>query len=348
MKVGILTFHRAHNYGALLQCFAMQQVLKSMGHDVSVIDYRQPYIEKMYGIKLRRVLKIIFSLSEIKKYLRSKYKYKSFFRKFNLSKRCDAKHIPESYDAYVIGSDQLWSLDCTNGIDPVYTGFFHHKPFSRIVGYAISVNQKSLKIISNEKLKEILENFHTVSFREMFVVDEVLNRTGKKVCQTIDPTLLTDASLWQPLLNSGFMHKNYVLLYEVRKPLNDEHALRKKAERMAEKNNMEVLDLAQNDFSVSDFVTAFANAECVVTSSFHACAFALIFQKPLCAFLLHDGNDDRYRDLLAIVGASSFLCELNNEIVDFPMCDYKRIQHKLNIIRNESVDYLERALAKYA
>lgn len=50
MRVGILTFHRAHNYGAVLQCYALQKVLKNLGHEVQVIDYRQPYIEKHYAV----------------------------------------------------------------------------------------------------------------------------------------------------------------------------------------------------------------------------------------------------------------------------------------------------------
>ena len=50
MRVGILTFHRAHNYGAVLQCYALQKVLKNLGHEVQVIDYRQPYIENLYAV----------------------------------------------------------------------------------------------------------------------------------------------------------------------------------------------------------------------------------------------------------------------------------------------------------
>lgn len=46
MKIGILTFHRAINYGAVLQCYALSEVLKKMGHDVFVIDYRQPRVER--------------------------------------------------------------------------------------------------------------------------------------------------------------------------------------------------------------------------------------------------------------------------------------------------------------
>ena len=49
MKVGILTFHRAHNFGAMLQCYALQEYLTKKGLNVEVIDYRQPYIETLYS-----------------------------------------------------------------------------------------------------------------------------------------------------------------------------------------------------------------------------------------------------------------------------------------------------------
>lgn len=55
MKVGIITYHRAHNYGAVLQCYALQEVLKRMGHDTQIIDYRQPFIEKLYNLSKKEL-----------------------------------------------------------------------------------------------------------------------------------------------------------------------------------------------------------------------------------------------------------------------------------------------------
>lgn len=342
MRIGLLTFHRAHNYGALLQCFALQQVLKSMGHDVFVIDYRQPYIERKYKLKIKRVIKRLLFFPKLKEYLCSKYKYTSFFRNFNLTKKCDAKHIPE-FDIYVVGSDQLWSLDCTNGIDPVYTGNFYHKSGARLIGYSISVNQESLKKLSDETIKEIIERFWVISFREKSVAQELSRRIGRTFDQTIDPTLLADGSLWEPLIDGAAKKRKYILLYEVRKPSNNKDALLEKTKDLAQKKHVDVIDLSQNNYTVSDFVTAFYYAECVVTSSFHASVFAIIFQKPLCAFLLQDGNDGRYKDLLESVGAKSFIYRLEDSIVDYPIGDYLLIQSRLDQIRKDSVDYLKKA-----
>lgn len=344
MKIGILTFHRAHNYGALLQCYALQQVLLSMGHDVCVIDYRQPYIEKMYGLKMKRVLKRIFFPARLKKYLRSISKYTSFFKFFNLTSKCKATNIPENFDAYIIGSDQLWSLDCTNGIDSVYTGNFKHKKDALVIGYSISVNLHSLNNISDDVLKKNVSHFNSISFREKFALDYISSRVEGLFSQTLDPTLLAEASLWRPLLNHNFDNEKYVLLYEVRRLRGRETALLEKTECLARKKKMKIVNLSGMDCSVPDFVTAFSKAECVITSSFHASAFALIFRKPLCAFLLQDGNDNRYKDLLECIGAEKFLYNMDDSIEDIPVGDYKLIQNNLNQIKNRSLNFLREAL----
>ena len=75
MRIGILTFHRAHNYGAVLQCYALQETLKRMGHDVQVIDYRQPWIEDFYNLFCRNMIRRnSSSVPELFSYLKSSMK----------------------------------------------------------------------------------------------------------------------------------------------------------------------------------------------------------------------------------------------------------------------------------
>ena len=89
MKIGILTFHRAHNYGAVLQCYALQEILKRMGHQVYVIDYRQPWIEDFYRFISMDMIISCRNLSEVsaylkrnlKKFLRSPFR-RLYFRQF--------------------------------------------------------------------------------------------------------------------------------------------------------------------------------------------------------------------------------------------------------------------------
>lgn len=158
MRIGILTFHRAHNYGAVLQCYALQEVLKSMGHEVLVIDYRQPFIEAIYSpFNFHRLKGLLLHPRGIYRYVRSisqrlrkRRIYTAFQNKHLRLTKPRQKNIPEDFERYVIGSDQLWGLHCLGGIaDDVYLGNFKHKSQSKIMGYAISTNLNSLKALNN-------------------------------------------------------------------------------------------------------------------------------------------------------------------------------------------------------
>ena len=127
MHIGIITYHRAHNYGAVLQCYALQQVLINMGHKVEVVDYVNPYIDWLYKPH-KAIIYVIkqllqFNFYRIKQHIES-YKlakkrsffFGNFVKKYlNCSSKCDEKTIPQNCDAYIIGSDQMWSLDCSGG-----------------------------------------------------------------------------------------------------------------------------------------------------------------------------------------------------------------------------------------
>ena len=87
MKIGILTFHRAHNYGAVLQCYALQEILQRLGYDVYVIDYRQPTLEYAYKYwNFRTILeslrspKLLFKYQEVCQNARRQFVFLKIFR----------------------------------------------------------------------------------------------------------------------------------------------------------------------------------------------------------------------------------------------------------------------------
>ena len=139
MKIGILTFHCAHNYGAVLQCYAMQEFLRSKGHDVEVINYRPNYLLKPYKIfnvkrfsskKPIRILKgliLEFLLFPVR--LKRFYGFENFINnKLILSKTVTKESIPSNYDIYIVGSDQIWNPKITKGFDEIY---FCRFPFEK-------------------------------------------------------------------------------------------------------------------------------------------------------------------------------------------------------------------------
>lgn len=355
MRIGILTFHRAHNYGAVLQCYALQQILVRRGHDVRIIDYRQSWIEDQYKVLSFNMLKhnagslaelTAFVSKSAKKFLMSPLRglYFSRFREEFLLLTAPCKeNIPQDFDCYVVGSDQLWSLHCLGGkCDPVYMGRFERPAGSRLVGYAISADIRSIETLA-EEIGQAAGRYDSLSMREEKVAAMVSAISGKECPVCVDPTLLTDAELWEPLVDDRWKDRNYVLVYEVRWNKETRGRLRSKAEKLAAKigNGCKVIDVSGMRCSVRDFVSLFRYARHVVTTSFHGIVLSLIFNTPFHALPLWDSYDLRYRELLEWVGAEDRLVGWEDDI-DPGRMDFEDINRRLVERREGSIDYIEK------
>lgn len=358
MKIGILTFHRAHNYGAVLQCYALQEVLKSLGHDVEVIDYRQNWTENVYRpfsfkvlftnypgfiSKLRYIWGIKYRLYPFKQ---AKKNYSAFRAKYlSISKKYKQSTVLQ-YDACVVGSDQLWGINCLgNKPDTVYLGNVNVKQGCKKIAYAISSNVKSIDYLQEQSiLNKSLSNFDYASFREQVVINRIEQFTHHIYPQCIDPTLLTTESIWKPLLNNKWKEYNYIVCYRARGNGKSGFSLEKTAENLALKLHCSVVDLTPNQYSVEDFVSAIANAQYVVTTSFHATVFALIFKVPLASYLLHDGHDSRYEDLLNSIGGTQFIYETCQAPRYGDYIDWDKLHSVLNNYKKVSIEFLLKSI----
>lgn len=344
MKIGILTFHRANNYGAVLQCYALQEILISLGYDAWVINYVQPYIEYgnnvFYSFKTKLLSDRLRYIKLLIKKLVSNNSFSNFRNKYlHLTEKCDINNIPQDFDCYLIGSDQLWSLDCTYSVDSVFWGDFLHPQGTKIYGYAISGNETSLKKIGSTKIKKYISNFEIVSLRESSLAQKVFEYVGYRPRIDIDPTLLTDIKIWSPFIKKTWKYRNYILVYQARFLQGQTSLLFEKAYKLGEKEGCDVIDLSTYKYSPEEFVTAFKYAKCVVTSSFHGTAFALIFNKQLCSVKLDDGHDARYVDLLKFIGADEFIFDWKDELRIIGL-DYSVINEKLQKYKQYSLNYL--------
>lgn len=352
MKIGILTFHRAHNYGAVLQCYALQEALKALGYDVSVIDYRQPALEMAYKKwGLITFLNNLFHPRAILGYIRYSSKrnegiklFSEFSKNLNLTKACKHSNIPTNFDSYVVGSDQVWVPRWTGGVlDEVYTGFFKHSKTSNVFSYAISLNQSSIEEVPIETWKDVVNNFKVLSFREAEIGVEISQITQFPSRIDIDPTLLLDKEKWDSITNNKWKGKRYLLTYHLpgRYAGLSKDSFNGKALQIAKSMNCEVISLYPMKYSVNDFVSLFKYAQGIITTSFHATVFALIYEKPLMSVVLNDGYDNRYVELLNAVGASVALVdkELNSGI--FPKIDYNKVSALRKNLAVPSLDYLK-------
>lgn len=351
MKIGILTFHRADNYGAVLQCYALQEVLKSLGNEVEIINYKQPNIETSYApIKEKELYNVLkkplwyygYFFKVLPKRYKKYIKYRLFRARYlNAGKEFkNNKEVPGKYDTIIIGSDQVWGLHCTNGIDEIFFGEFQHKE-CKIVGYGISGNILSLEKIGNESLKKYCRNFNKISFREESFKEYIKENIGVNGDLVLDPTLLLDKNSWEKVTDKIKFPTNYILTYFLQYGEGWEE-MNEYISTFAKKTDCKVINIFDVANSPAEFLGWVKNAKYIITTSFHAAVFSIIFEKQFYAIKTHNGHDARYINLLNKLEISDRAIEFNelNSIKNSPI-DYTKVKTILTKLKNASVEYLK-------
>ena len=294
MKIGIITFHHALNYGAVLQTYALQQYLNDLGIENDIIDYRSPYIEYFYKpIKSNFIKDTKMFLREVIYYPNNKKKrreFDSFLKKYiKLSRivrnKQDLERLNPEYDFFLAGSDQVWNLKWS-GLDKAYFLDFTDK--SKKYSYAASFGFEKIPDGQEQVYRELLEGFQSISVRENTGKEIVKGLLGREAEVSVDPTCLLDKEKWEKICIYP-KEKDYVLVYM----LDHSDELLQFAKQFAKNKNISIIYISdalkkKNDFiykgflSPSEFVGLFANAEYVVTNSFHGLMFSVIFEKKFC------------------------------------------------------------------
>lgn len=352
MKIGILTFHRADNYGAVLQCYALQTFLRQQGHDAYVLDYRQPYLEYMYHSSVfRQILsqlknskKIDLERILIKKNINSCFQsFRDKFLYVDNRKFCKYNRIPTDYDAYLIGSDQVWSYSvCGNVVDPVYWGDFCRLVKGKVISFAASSAVEKFKSWGEEDIREKLQNFNSISVREPVLKDYLQNFTDKDITVLSDPTLLLDNDSWSVIADSSKLQlpPKYILLYSVRDYNNYNQLVKEKAEHLSQKMEVPLIEMGRSYiYSPEDFLKLIKHATFFITSSFHGTVFANIFRINYSTIAYGDGNDARYTNLLDRLNMNHCLHGIH-ENVDFANINYLDIDEKLNLFKLQAQTFV--------
>lgn len=358
MKIGILTFHCAHNYGAVLQCYATQEFLRSKGYDVEIINYRPEYLLKPYKLfDLERISgdTLILSLKlTIVQLLMFHDRFKRFrgFEKFinkylSIGNIVTKNTIPSDCNAYIIGSDQVWNPKITHGFDPIYfANFPFEKEEKKYISYAASMEAKSLDETQIEFYKRNLNNFDALSVRENAFLKLLQPLTGKDIAHVLDPVLMGQPHIWDSFSSDKHKTEKYVVVYQVRYNPNTLRIAHHIANQIGAKVKILVAWLQFNPINGTDqtatpeeFVDAIRNAACVVTTSFHGTAFSVVFNRPFYTVKLNDGADTRSMSLLEAIELTDRLINVDDEPT-FTSIDYSIANQKLDKLRKESQDYL--------
>lgn len=353
MKIGVLTFHRAINYGAVLQCWALQFYLQSKGHQVEIIDYQNKKMLRCYNVfsiervKDRNLKKMICNIWDEMKYFSKRYARKKAFRLFVKDNFvCSAPGDMEKYDLIIIGSDQVWNTKLTFGFDDYYWGNFSKKKGCRVISYAASV-ETLWNVRDFPFVKRYLMGFDGVSVREQSIISPLSKILDRSVNECVDPTLLLNRKDWLQLADDTFSDSEpYLLLYQVR----NTQATFSLAQKMASEKKLKLICLSAKvdevnspcvqNCSPTSFLSLFQNASFVLCTSFHGTVFSIMFHKPFYSIKLGDGRDSRADNLLVKLNLRNRMIEscpqLEEEI------NYDEVDNKIIELSAQSKEFLER------
>ena len=357
-RAAVMTFHRALNYGAILQAFALENILADIGVHAEIIDYRCPHIERVYRPFDVRHCKNLSS--GVKKCIKSfgliqkRHNFNEFTKQYlNVTKKCrtkkDLRRTASDFGIIITGSDQVLNPDAAGG-DFSYFLDFAGSDIQKIA-YAASLGFRSFPQKYESACMKHLKSFKSISVREKSVCKTVGALTDKPVENGLDPTLLLSASRWLGIAKKPrHLPDKYILVYMMegcRYTIEKARTLaNKKGCKLALVNPTLKQRQTCKDFmmyitaSPEEFVGMFAEADAVVTNSFHGVAFSLIFQKEFYAEASNAEKSARIMDLLALFDISDRL--LPNE--DMKKTDWEKVYSKLLQEQNKSVSWLKNSL----
>lgn len=293
-KVGVITFHRAINYGAVLQTYALQKFLNSNGYDSEVIDYRNDYMENFYksfAIKDKTPKQIIRNAVNLSAMKKKKAKFRGFIDQYiPVSEKVYTKeNIKESnnvYDCFISGSDQVLNFNCSKFDKNYFLDFVQDAEKKHT--YAASFGMKQLPDEYKEEYTKLLSTFPDLSIRETAGQKIVKELTGEDSTLTVDPVFLLDQEQWSKIAKKPDM-SNYIVIYK----LNASDLIYDFARELAKKTGKQIVALSFDTIdqiktrdikgitsaSIEEFLGYFKYADYVVTNSFHGTAFSVIFHK---------------------------------------------------------------------
>lgn len=360
MKIGILTFHRANNYGAILQAFSLQRTIINMGHQVELIDYHQPYIITSYSsfyLNFKNlksfIMSFAYSLIHFPFVLVKNHKFNSFRNNYMTisAKKYHYGQMFCGYDACIVGSDQVWNGDITN----FDTTFFlsNLDQTTKKISYAASFGKDNLTSKDFEYIKNNINQIQYISIRESKGADLVKGIIGSDIDVVLDPTLLSDFSFWNQFLTKPKSNDSYILVYMIHpniEVLNIANliSIRLNIKVKYIKDSIKKTKYGfKNSMSVGpiEFINLINNADFIVTNSFHGTAFSILFNKNFIT-VPHNTMGERMMNLLHLLNLEGRLINQCDKLSnDFELeINYELPNRILDVERVKSLNFLRKSL----
>jgi hypothetical protein len=347
-RIGIITFHRASNYGAVLQAYALQRVICGFGAYAEIVDYRGWAVERDHkpSMAFSKYHMPMAILRCLQRFLKAK-PFTEFRRnRLMLSDAVtgkDVRKLDGAYDLFVVGSDQVWS-ETFAGLDSVYRLDFVKE--SRKASYACSFGPFEFSGETEVSFRRDLSRLETISVREASAKKMLDEHLGLPSRVDVDPTLLLKTDEWRGLAKAPYNGKGYILVYTVQPPETLLDAVRARAKE----TGLEIVylnnayrgnkDLRHVRYATpEEFLGWFDGASYVYTNSFHGTVFSLIFEKD---FVVECRTKKKYNNrskaLLQLTGLEGR--ELTETDAGDSPIDWLDVRARLAAARDDSFAYL--------
>ena len=381
MKIAILTQPLKSNYGGLLQAYALQKSLSKLGHDATTVNrFFLPKTKlKVLENFIKRVLLVyikgrkdieVFPLQPSKKEEEIMATNTSAFIKNNIaltktiSSTVELEEMIEEYDAFVVGSDQVWRPKYSPSIYNYFLDFIEKDNPKKVkkLSYAASFGVDSWEFTPEEtsKCSSLIKNFDAVSVREDSGVALCKTYLGATATHVLDPTLLLSKEDYlniitkEELVSKEKTLMAYVLdtsvekiaqLKDIAKQLNVKLIYVEPDTGFTEerRNNIEQYILP----TVGKWLSDFFNAEYVITDSFHGTVFSIIFNKKFIAIGNKKRGISRFTSILNLLGLTDRMVNSLEEVrIDklTTSIDYVKVNELLENEKKNSINFLTKAL----
>lgn len=365
MKIRTITCHKVDNHGANLQAYALMHYLEGLDNDVRIIDYVpdwfkhfRPFYCGTPRFAANHLLKFAYICAKFPGRVKSYRKYKKSARKANFDAfRSKYYKLTEHYesfdelmsepidaDLFIAGSDQIWNTMMDNGKDPAY--YLQFVPDEKVTAtYAASFSVSEIPEELKAQIKNRIDSIDYVSVREKSAID-ILEDLGINTARVVlDPVFLLNKEQWNEIESNAVFDDDYILVYDFEGTEN----VKNFAVKYAKEHNLKIYSLYNNDYcdkSFEDygpdmFLSLINNAAFVLSNSFHATAFSLIYEKEFCVIKRQEGINSRMIDLLDSVEIHG---RIVSEYKEFTKIDYSAVKELLELQINYSKKYLSTVL----
>lgn len=362
-KIGILTFHRAYNFGSALQAYALNHYLNSCGFDAKTIDFVPSRQKSIYSTP-----KISFSLHSLALWLMYKINKKNTlvrYDKFNhfvknnialtsnyFDEYSDLSSLNNEFDAFVVGSDQIWNPRCDDFNDAYLLPFVREEICK--IAYSPSIGAAELPTKYNQLFSKNISRFNFISLREKKSCDFIKELTNKDAVMAPDPVFLLNQTEWKKIKNNSVQKFAYILCYFI----GSVDGMRPFCRKLAKENKCKIIVINPNlheyfyfnkkkfNCGPEEFLNLIDNAKLICTDSFHAVAFSLIFNKDFYAFKKDNNGspDERLINLLKYFSLENRIVNSDYFIPSKNIIRYETINKRISDFRQVGVNFLKEAL----